>query len=76
MSRYRAAMAAYVRGHDRVWPVELMRGGPEPDAAPPEVEWGAVPAPPSFGVGVASSLRFHSGPGNRGAATDEAGHGD
>jgi hypothetical protein len=76
MSRYRHAMAAYVRGHDRVWPVELMRGGAPPHDSPPEVEWGAVSAPPSIGVGVASSLEFHSGPGSRRAVADGAGHDD
>jgi hypothetical protein len=76
MSRYRDAMAAYVRGHDRVWPVERMRGGSEPDASPTEVEWGAPPTQPSLGVGVASSLQFHSGPGTRRAATHRAGHDD
>lgn len=76
MSRYRDAMAAYVRGHDRVWPVERMRGGARPYDSPPEIEWGAVSVPPSIGVGVASSLRFHSGPGSRRAVAGEAGHDD
>ena len=66
MSRYREAMAAYVRGHDRVWPVDRMRGGaPDPRESEPEIEWSPAPPPPSIGVGVARSLHFHKGPGTR-----------
>ena len=66
MNRHRDAVAAYVRGHDRVWPVERMRAGSaDPREDDPEIEWSPVPAPASIGVGVATSLRFHSGPGTR-----------
>jgi len=61
--RHRSAVAAYVRGHDRVWDLDRMRGGDAP-AASDAIEWRAPPDAPSFGVGVASPLEFHRGPGS------------
>lgn len=66
MSRYRDAVAAYIRGHDRALPVERLRAGSaDPREDDREIEWSPVPASASFGVGVATTLRFHSGPGTR-----------
>jgi len=64
--RYRAAMAAYVRGHDRIWDLERKRGGADSgdETKVESVEWSGAPESPSFGVGVARSLRFERGPGN------------
>jgi len=59
--RFRSVVASYVRGHDRVWDVARMRGGPAP-ASEPHVEWGGTPARPRFGVGVARTLDFGRGP--------------
>ena len=69
----RTAVAAYVRGHDRVWGVARMRGEP-PSPEPPSIEWSGPPAAARFGVGVASEPEFHRGPGKgRGAAPSIAG---
>lgn len=61
--------AAYVRGHDRVWGVDRMRGVAEGDGEvevkEEVVEWSSGPGPASFGVGVARTLEFHHGPGSR-----------
>ncbi|MFV1986304.1 MAG: hypothetical protein ACC682_03440 [Gemmatimonadota bacterium] len=70
--RYRSAVAAYVRGHDRVWEISRMRGESLPEE-PGAVEWSAPRAAPRFGVGVASSLQFHRGPGNLRPAGRERG---
>jgi len=65
--RFRPVIASYVRGHDRVWEVERMRAGASA-AGEPAVEWGRVPTPARFGVGVARTLDFQRGPAMR--ATD------
>lgn len=70
-AKYRAAAAAYIRGHDRIWEVDRMRGGLA--AVEPPIEWSAPPPPPSFGVGVAVELEFHRGPGNLRRVADEQG---
>ena len=72
--RYRSAVAAYVRGHDRVWPIDRKRGGLANSAdSSNEIEWSSPPAAPSFGVGVARALGFERGPGN--ARADRASDG-
>jgi hypothetical protein len=64
MSRYRSAILSYLRGKDRVWEVERMRGVGGPSEEAP-VEWGRVPPPPRFGIGVARTLDFQRGPAMR-----------
>ncbi|MDX1392886.1 MAG: hypothetical protein R3195_00790 [Gemmatimonadota bacterium] len=58
----RRAVAAYVRGHDRVWSLTRMRGI-ESDVGESGIEWSDAPVPPRFGVGVAREIEFHRGPG-------------
>lgn len=70
--RVRSVVASYVRGHDRVWDVARMRGGPAPAAEAP-VEWGGAPAPARFGVGVARALDFGRGPAIRAASAPPPG---
>ena len=67
--RYGPIFAAYVRGHDRVWGVERMRGVTE-GAGEAVVEWSSGPGPASFGVGVARTLEFHHGPGSQTVRTE------
>jgi len=58
----KAALQAYVLGHDRVWPVER-KLAPAESATTPEPEFGRVPPSPRFGVGVPDHLEFGRGPG-------------
>lgn len=62
--RYRSAILSYVRGKDRVWEVEKMRGA-EASAEDPPLEWGVVPSSPRFGIEVARTLDFQRGPAMR-----------
>lgn len=57
----RAALHAYVQGHDRVRDREGKLGEPDAGSHPP-IEFGGAPAPPSFGVPVPERLEFHRGP--------------
>ena len=63
---HRDALAAYIRGHDRVLELDRMRGrsAGHADDEGTDVKWSDPPPSPSFGVGVASTLRFERGPGN------------
>ncbi len=57
----RAALDAYVRGHDRVWePDRKLPRHPRPEPELPE--FGSVPARPRYGVAVPARLDFHRGP--------------
>ena len=59
--RLRAAISAYVRGRDRGWTIERKLAPGSSDAGP-EPEFGPVPSPPRFGVGVPDRLDFRRGP--------------
>lgn len=66
--RFRSAIQAYLRGHDRILEHAGIRPPQPAEAgAEPAIEWGGVPETPSFGVGVARALEFERGPGNANA---------
>ena len=60
----KAALRAYVAGHDRGWEADRKLEAAEPggDASEGEIPWSSEPEGPRFGVGVPDELDFHRGP--------------